>query len=158
MTRSRLPGLAKLAFIFPALALAAAGAALAQEEMLAVEAVPDLTVLDSVYTVEQADRGTELFESNGCAVCHGEDMRGGDFGPSLAGIVFIIHWRDQTAEDLFEFMQVNMPPANGGLPAQTYIDIIAAIFATHGFPASDSTVLSQDTLGRIAIIETRDQD
>lgn len=157
MPRSRLSGLLACTLILPTLTLSSAGGASAQmEEMLEVEAAPDMTVLDGVYTEEQADRGLELFEDRGCATCHDADMGGGDFGPNLTGVVFIIHWRDQTAEDLLAFMQANMPPPGGGLSADIYIDIIAAIFRAQGFPASESTELTEDSLSHIEIIDTRE--
>jgi mono/diheme cytochrome c family protein len=88
-----------------------------------------------VFTAEQADRGDKLFAER-CAMCHGGDMKGGAGVPGLAGLEFLVTWNEQSAWGVYEVMQSSMPADNpGGLQAQQYADILAAMFRASGFPA-----------------------
>ena len=59
--------------------------------------------------------------------------------PSSAGSSFERRWRDRAVGDIYEFVLYAMPDDNpGGLPAQTYADIVAYMLQMNDFPAGDS--------------------
>src|SRR4051794_7087736 len=72
------------------------------------------TVLDGIYSEEQAERGRVAFATT-CARCHGSNLEG-VAGPTLTGEHFIEHWREDTLDSIYNFMREGMPPGrnNGG--------------------------------------------
>lgn len=116
-----------------------------------VTAETTMSVLDGVYTEEQAARGLDAFNSRGCTGCHGGDFNGTPGGPKLKGLGFILNWGDLPASEVFAYMQANMPPGAGGtLPSQAAVDILAAIFQANEFPAGD-VELDPETLSTILV-------
>jgi S-disulfanyl-L-cysteine oxidoreductase SoxD len=93
-----------------------------------------ISVWEGVYTKEQAARGkTRYFTS--CAVCHGALLQGDSDSPELAGRSFMKRWGDQSVGTLFAFASSQMPVGRpGSLGVQGYVDVIAHILATNGFP------------------------
>ena len=74
-------------------------------------------------------RGKAAFADN-CASCHGGDLAGGQFGPTLKGPVFEAHWRGKAAQDLLEYISTRMPPgAPGSLGPSAYTDLEALILS-----------------------------
>ena len=87
------------------------------------------TVLDGVYTEEQAFRGESAYQSS-CSVCHD----GGAF-PALYGGVFMDNWREDELDTLLRFTQNTMPPATPDtLGEDAYADIIAYVLWLNRFP------------------------
>src|SRR5262245_18187069 len=77
------------------------------------------TVLDGVYTQDQAARGEELFAAN-CARCHEGFCPD---GPPLVGPLFIERWRDDNLAPLLNFM-TGLPRVLGGVLNQSeYVDV-----------------------------------
>jgi cytochrome c len=87
-----------------------------------------------VFTKDQAARGkTRYFAA--CASCHGGLLQGDSDSPELAGTAFMKRWGDQPVGTLFAFAMSQMPVGRpGSLGAQGYVDVIAYILATNGFP------------------------
>jgi mono/diheme cytochrome c family protein len=82
------------------------------------------------YTVGQARRGAGLFLDN-CLSCHASS--------EFAGSSFERRWRRQSVGDLYEFVLYSMPDDNpGGLPEQTYADVIAYVLELNDLPAGDT--------------------
>jgi mono/diheme cytochrome c family protein len=91
------------------------------------------SVLDGVYTTDQARRGQQQFEQH-CASCHRADL-GGLRAPALKGDRFIDQWREFPVAVLFNAMQSGMPLGNPStLPTTTYIDISAYLLEANGLP------------------------
>lgn len=90
------------------------------------------TVLDGVYTHEQAERGEAAYSSS-CIGCHeGQDAD----GPELMGKAFLDRWREDKLEPLYTFIKATMPGnAPGSLDERAYVDIIAFILEENGLPA-----------------------
>lgn len=83
--------------------------------------------LPSFYSGEQAARGEGLFRET-CLACHESS--------EFQGSTFERQWRGETVRDLFATIAYSMPDDNpGGLPTQTYVDIIAYILDLNGYPA-----------------------
>jgi hypothetical protein len=89
------------------------------------------TVLDGVYTAEQAKRGETAFNRANCPDCH----EGGDAdGPELTGDAFLDRWREDTLDSLFTTLKTKMPAdAPASLSDPTYIDILAYLLQTNNF-------------------------
>ena len=91
------------------------------------------SVLDGVYTEDQAFRGEDAFVAN-CEGCHiyGEPD---DAAPPLLDNSFLDNWREDTLGPLFEHMRTRMPSqAPGSLTDLTYLDILSYILWEHGMP------------------------
>ncbi|HUK35261.1 MAG TPA: cytochrome c [Vicinamibacterales bacterium] len=107
-----------------------------------------MTVLDGVYTPEQAARGEAVY-TNRCSGCH--EGQNGD-GPQLMGRVFLDRWREDTLEPLFTFIKTSMPgDLPGSLDERAYADVTAYILQANGLPAGKSELRS-DLVGRIQLI------
>lgn len=82
------------------------------------------------YTAAQATRGSGLFRDN-CVSCHASS--------EFAGSSFVRRWTNRAVGDIYEFVLYSMPDDNpGGLPQQTYADIVAYILQLNDFPAGDT--------------------
>ncbi len=91
------------------------------------------SVVDGVYTSEQARRGQEQFEAH-CESCHRRDL-GGIAGPALKGDRFLDQWREFPLDVLLNDMATQMPlRAPGSLPADKYVDITAYLLEANGLP------------------------
>lgn len=82
------------------------------------------------YTSSQASRGAGLFRDN-CVSCHASS--------EFRGSSFQRRWTNRAVGDIYEFVLYSMPDDNpGGLPAQTYADIVAFMLEMNEFPAGDA--------------------
>jgi hypothetical protein len=106
------------------------------------------TVLDGVYTDEQAARGEADYRTY-CTGCHeGADAD----GPALMGRAFLDRWREDSLDSLFTFMRNNMPGNRpGGLEQSIYLDIIAFLLKTNEIPPG-KTELTVDVVGRTQLV------
>ena len=92
-----------------------------------------------VYAEAQAARGQALYDEH-CIVCHGAQLQGAA-AAALSGATFRTRWVDgqHTLDDLFYIVRTQMPYSEPGkLNRQQYIDIIAYVLKTNGFPAGES--------------------
>jgi mono/diheme cytochrome c family protein len=91
------------------------------------------SVVEGVYTDEQAARGAQLFQQS-CAVCHGASLGGLGEAPALVGAQFIGDFNGLTVGDLFERIRTTMPLNNpGGLTREDYAAILAFMLKSNGF-------------------------
>ena len=103
------------------------GVALAQETTS--------SVLDGVYTEDQAGRGAAGFTQY-CSVCHGASLGGVGEAPALVGAQFVSDFNGLTVGDLFERIRTTMPLNNpGALSREQYADILAFVLKSNGYPA-----------------------
>ena len=109
-----------------------------------------ITVLDGVYTAEQATRGREIFTS-ACQKCHRYENLGGPEAQSLKGNRFIEAWREDTLDNLFAKMSATMPYDGPKLEAQEYTDIIAFILESNEYAAGTGE-LKPDQLADVLIV------
>jgi alcohol dehydrogenase (cytochrome c) len=84
--------------------------------------------------------GKTLFAVN-CASCHGDQLRGGPFGPSLTGAAFQAKWTD--ADALFGFVSTKMPPANAGTLAPREYRAIVKFLVTSNKPSASVGVAGE---------------
>ncbi len=109
-------------------------------------AAAEVSVENAFYTTRQATRGNGLFRDN-CVSCHASS--------EFAGSSFERRWRNRSVGDIYEFVLYSMPDDNpGGLPEQTYADIVAYMLQLNDFPAGDSELpTSMDALMQMKIWE-----
>ena len=106
------------------------------------------SVLDGVYTKEQAERGHAAYESH-CVQCH-EGLE--NDGPDLTNKAFLDRWREDTLEPLFTFIKTTMPgTAPGSLDERVYADLIAFMLDAQSLPAGKSE-LTPGMVGRIQLV------
>jgi|SRR3989442_11002185 len=111
------------------------------------------TVLDGVYTEEQAKRGEPTYSTT-CASCHGPALMGTEMAPPLTGKSFLDNWTDTTVGDLFQKINVAMPADDpGSLKKEQTADIVAYILATNKLPAGKTELGNEnEALKQIKIV------
>ncbi len=91
-----------------------------------------ISVLDSVFTAEQADRGEQTFMTM-CLDCH--------LPEEFSDAGYLSSWEGQTVTDFVEFVQSSMPEDNPGTLKNTeYLDVIAYILELNGIPSGSRTL------------------
>jgi PQQ-dependent dehydrogenase (s-GDH family) len=102
------------------------------------------------YSAEQAAAGKASYNSN-CAVCHGNTMTNGTFGPPLAGEYFDNAWGGKTLRTLYDRARTMPPSAAGSLDDETYTNIIAYILEVNGVKAGGVKLQRDKALDTITI-------
>jgi mono/diheme cytochrome c family protein len=104
------------------------------------------TVLDGVYSDEQAARGKKLYVAS-CASCHQEGLTGADLAPALKGDDFILKWAGLSMQDLFTKIATTMPAdAPATLTPEINADITAFILQANKFPAGHDELKPEASL------------
>lgn len=118
------------------------------------EAAMSASILEGVFTEEQAERGKEIYDDE-CRSCHAPNLRGTPGGPSLLGNRFNNRWVGGTLADLYTFIHDNMPAGQGGsLTEQQYIDVAAYILSRQDYPAGDEELPADpEVLAGIEVVE-----
>jgi mono/diheme cytochrome c family protein len=84
------------------------------------------SVLDGVYTVEQATRGEDLFKKV-CESCHSVAEH--------TGKNFAANWGQSTIGDFFDLISATMPDGDpGSLRPEDYASVIAFFLKQSGYP------------------------
>lgn len=122
--------------------------ATAQAGDMAVEAAEEggaMTVLDGVYTADQADRGEDLAQAN-CMMCHSV----GEFSNGR----YINLWAGRSVGDLFDNLEGTMPyDEPGRLTRDEYAAVIAYMFSLSDFPLGETPLPSDaDGLAQIQVV------
>jgi len=93
----------------------------------------------ALYSAAQAKRGSGLYQTQMCGVCHGETLGGADQAPPLAGAEFVAKYADQSILVLFDKVQKTMPATKPGslTPAQTS-DLLTFILSSNKYAAGDA--------------------
>lgn len=86
------------------------------------------------YTAEQAAQGEIAYEEQ-CAVCHGYNLEGFGFVPSLSGNFFSRRWGDRPVSDLATNLRRMPPTQPGGLDQQVYSQLLAFLLQRNGVEA-----------------------
>ena len=117
------------------------------------------SVWDRVYTDAQASRGEELYGRH-CAECHGSGLDGDAVTeiPALAFDSFMQRWSGRNVDDLVARMQRAMPPtAPGSLSRTQYVDLVAYVLKSNGFPSGfDALGTDAERLRQVVIQRTPD--
>lgn len=95
------------------------------------------SVWDGVYTMEQAERGAEIYGPV-CSVCHGGELEGIDMAPPLRGGRFSSSWNGVPLSELARRIRITMPMDNpGSLNSQKSADVLAYILNANAMPAGE---------------------
>lgn len=97
------------------------------------------SVLNGVFTAEQAKRGEKVYADT-CATCHGPKLMGTDTGgPTLFGPDFINGWKDMSLGALLNKIVMDMPSnAPGTLTPEEYADSLAYVLSINKYPAGQT--------------------
>jgi len=111
------------------------------------------TLLDGVYTEEQATRGRNFYGIL-CLNCHGAALQG-VHAPRLVGTPFIDQWREAPLIPMYRFIKGNMPPDRVGgvspLKDSEYMDVLAYILKVNEYPTGPSE-LTPETAEHVLIV------
>ena len=122
--------------------------------MLLEARAPQRSILDGIYTEEQAIRGENLVYSVGCERCHGGGLAGGNEDTAaLTGEDFLANWTGRTVGDLLHQVS-EMPPDNSArIDARGHADLVAYLLWLNFYPSGD-TALQPDrrVLDQIEIV------
>lgn len=118
------------------------------------------TIWDSVYTVQQAERGQQVYH-RACSQCHRPNLKGGSkaAAPPLAGHAFLRRWDGASITELFALMAQTMArdarEFGGSRPhdvkLEEFLDIAAYILQKNKAPAGESELPSDARLDAITI-------
>jgi S-disulfanyl-L-cysteine oxidoreductase SoxD len=78
-----------------------------------VAAQPSRSVLEGVYTEEQAKRGREIYGDQ-CRLCHGRELEGQYESHALSGDEFTSDWEGQDIFSLYERIRITMSAGASG--------------------------------------------
>jgi PQQ-dependent dehydrogenase (s-GDH family) len=116
-----------------------------------VEAQPGLTgEMPAQFTAGQAAEGKIAYTSN-CAVCHGNTMTNGTFGPPLAGDYFRNKWFGQTVRKFYTHVRTMPPSAPASLDDDTYAGIVAYVLEVNGLKPGNVKLPLGEALERMTI-------
>jgi S-disulfanyl-L-cysteine oxidoreductase SoxD len=106
------------------------------------------TVLDGVYTEQQAQRGEEQYQAV-CAACH--EGAEPEANPPK-GLEFIERWRDAPVSFLYNFIHTDMPGNKpGSLTEKNYVDLAAYLLQANGYRAGSSELTAAKTNGILLV-------
>jgi mono/diheme cytochrome c family protein len=101
------------------------------------------SVVEGVYSDEQAARGAKLFQQS-CALCHGAALGGLGEAPALIGAQFIGDFNGLTVGDLFERIRTTMPLNNpSSLAREEYAAILAFVLKSNGYKSGSRDLYSR---------------
>ena len=108
-------------------------------------AAAGMTILDGVYTEEQAGRGENLAQAN-CWACHSSS--------EWSNGRYVGLWAGRSVGTLFDDLERTMPyDEPGRLTREEYSDLIAYIFSLSDVPAGDVPLPSDaDGLAQIQVV------
>ena len=110
--------------------------------VLVLAASSSLAQAPRAYTAAQAAAGRAAYAQY-CAACHGENLQGGQFGPTLKGGIFQGHWGGVPLSELLVYLRRSMPPTSvGQLNDATYAAILARLMADNGAAAGEVALVA----------------
>ena len=107
---------------------------------------------DGIYTDAQATRGARVYSTE-CASCHGATLRGAEAAGALLGTTFVGNWTKKSIGGLYEYIRTTMPPTRpAGLPAKSYVDVLAYLLRENGMPAGTELPADTAVLAALAFV------
>jgi mono/diheme cytochrome c family protein len=101
------------------------------------------TVLDGVYTEEQAKRGETIYLEH-CIRCHGPKLLGGNEVGALTGPVFNGNWNGVPLSQMLDRVRVTMPlDKPSTMSRQQIADVLSYIFSFNKIPAGKAELPRQ---------------
>ncbi len=111
---------------------------------LAGQNADNRSVLDGVFSAEQATFGEEVFQQE-CALCH--------MTQEFTGRIFQLSWSNRSVHDLFRSIRNTMPfDRPGGLTDEQYSAIVAYLLKLNDYPTgSEALGTTEEELSPIRI-------
>jgi mono/diheme cytochrome c family protein len=104
------------------------------------------TVLEGVYTPEQAIRGKDIYADK-CYFCHGRALLGEGEAPALSGNRFLTEWETVSVGALFDRIRTGMPiKTPGTLSRQQSADLTAFLLYYNGFPPGQTELSTRSEM------------
>ncbi len=91
------------------------------------------------FTAAQTAAGKTAYASN-CAVCHGNSLTNGTYGPALGGEYFNSHWAGKSLKAFYDKAKAMPPSAPGSLSGESYANIVAYILEMNGAKAGGAAM------------------
>ena len=114
----------------------------AQEKAASEKAASGTSTWAGVYTEAQSELGLKSYTKN-CSECHGVDLGGDGFAPSLKGPEFMNNWNGLSVGELHERIKSSMPPTEpNAVTPKEKADIVAYLLKENGFPAGTTELPS----------------
>jgi S-disulfanyl-L-cysteine oxidoreductase SoxD len=114
---------------------------------------------DGVFSREQVARGRIQYLTNCNLGCHGPGLTGSERVPALAGEGFVQRWRGRSVDELFQRIKLTMPQtAPQSLSDVSYVDIVAFLLDSNGFPSGPQGMRPDGGALRAIIIVDPDHD
>ena len=112
---------------------------------------PDtVSVLDGVYSEEQAREGRQVFDME-CGLCHAP----GEF----SGTTFQLSWTSRPVGALYSHIQMTMPQDRpGSLTAAQYAAVVAYILELNGYPTGEEPLPTNLDSLRVIQLERNPND
>ena len=105
---------------------------------IAIAAQTPTPPTDGLYSEAQVTRGASLFATY-CRACHGPQLTGTEFGPSITGPGFRARWQARSVGELFDVVHTTMPVNSpGNLSLAENAALVAFILERAGFAAGPS--------------------
>ena len=99
-------------------------------------ALLSLAFVGDARVAAQPETGQTAYRE-ACAECHGAGLQGGAHGPALSGVSFTSVWGSRSADDLFQYIRVEMPPGRSqSLSDAAYRRIVDLILESDGRAAN----------------------
>lgn len=100
--------------------------------------------------IDHPAQGNAAFKAH-CAVCHGDNLEGGDHAPPLAGPVFMENWGGKPQRQLYSRIISTMPLDDpGSLSSADALAITLAVLDHNGIRSKAS---SADDLNALTIVK-----
>ena len=114
---------------------------------------PGASIWGGAFTADQAKRGDDAYQAS-CSSCHGSDLHATNGeAVDLKGPSLLAGWKGKTLQDRFERIRDTMPAGSeNSLGDKTYLDILAFILQSNGFPPG-AQELGPDTAKGILVAD-----
>jgi len=121
-----------------------------------VSQAPTKTVLEGVYTEEQA-KVASRFTASTARRATDPTLMGGEMAPPLVGGEFASNWNGLECGDLFERMRVSMPQKTIRIPQPpAERDILAFILSSNKYPGGQTEVAKKtEVLKQIKVVPAK---
>ena len=109
------------------------------------------TIWSGVFTDAQAQRGEKAYVEK-CSYCHRADLSGGEVGPPLKGVPFLIRWEGKIGNLYFKIGNTMPQDKPATLEGSTVVDMLAFMLKMNGLPSGKAELEPSESLERIFVV------
>ena len=111
------------------------------------------TIWGGVYTDTQAERGEKAYVEK-CAYCHRADLSGGEVGPALKGLPFLIRWEGKVGNLYFKIGNTMPQDKPATLEGSSVVDLLAFMLKMNGLPSGKAELEPSESLESIFVVRS----